>query len=192
MCQSTALIVSYMQEYSHLAVEKQPSGSPQMQRWRPPLKEERCFSFVLIRHSQSSWLRGCYCCAIMSLIKRPVWYGHTESWDTPQLSKIPMSFFFTSPFWRRRRNDSCLKWPRCSLTTLTHLSRWKTISVAFEAVDTVAEQHELSAADVGACFLRRKMWHNKRNECCHRAVLVWEESGLLLRTAGHSQRALTE
>lgn len=142
-----ALIVSYMRKYPHLAVEKQRSGSPQMQRRRPPLEEERCFSFVLIRHSQSCWLRGWCRCEITSLIKRPVWYGHTQSWDTPQLSKPPLLCFFfpAAPVWRRR-NDSCLKWRCCSFTTLTHLSRWKPISLAFEAADTVAEQHELSAA----------------------------------------------
>lgn len=32
----------------------------------------QCFSFVLIRHSQSCWLQGWFCCEIMSLIKRPL------------------------------------------------------------------------------------------------------------------------
>lgn len=33
----------------------------------------QCFSFVLIRHSQSCWLRGWFFhCEIMSLITRPV------------------------------------------------------------------------------------------------------------------------
>lgn len=30
----------------------------------------QCFSVVLIRHSQSCWLQGWFCCEIMSLIKR--------------------------------------------------------------------------------------------------------------------------
>lgn len=194
-----ALIVSYMQKYSHLAEEKQPSGPPQMQPRRPPLEKERCFSFVLIRHSQSSWLRGCCCCEIMSLIKRPVWYGHTQSWDTPQRSKPPppsfillfFIFFYLPNLEERKECCSCLKWPRCSLT---HLNRWKSISVAFEAGDTVAQQHQLSTADGGVFFC---CWENaaqkKRNKCCHRAlVCVWEELGLLLRSAGHSQRAPAE
>lgn len=174
-----ALIVSYMRKYPHLAVEKQRSGSPQMQRGRPLLEEERCFSFVLIRHSQSCWLRGWYRCEITSLIKRPVWYGHTQSWDTPQLSNPPFFVFFpTSPVWRRRRNDSCLKWQRYSLTTLTHLSRWKPISLAFEAADTVPVQHDLSAAcsfEPHGGAVRETNAHNG-----HRAFLVWEEGLTLL------------
>lgn len=118
--------------------------------------------------------------------------GHPPALQKPPSYILLFIFFYLPDLKERKECCSCLKWPRCSLATLTHLNRWKSISVAFEAGDTVAQQHELSTADVGMSF-----WENvaqkKRNKCCHRALVwVWEESGPLLRSAGHSQRAPAE
>lgn len=104
----------------------------QMLWWRSlflrDFAQAQCFSVVLIRHSQSCWLRGWFCCEIMSLIKRSSTHekacviklrsvGGPPSSLKAALPHPPPSFSFTS-FPRQEENkekeQSCLKWPCCS------------------------------------------------------------------------------
>lgn len=84
--------------------------------------QAQCFSFVLIRHSQSCWLRGWFFCEIMSLIKRPGTHEKACVIKPRSVGGPPSSlkansppFSPLSPDWKRtRKEQSCLKWPCCS------------------------------------------------------------------------------
>lgn len=163
--------------------------------------QAQCFSFVLIRHSQSCWLRGWFCCEIMSLIKRSSTHEKASVIKPRSVGGPPSSlkatppplFFHLLPQTRGEQGKNGVAWSGHAahiisrLATLTHLRRWKTVTVIFEVVATTAEQHKSVSERslnvfheihcIRACWLEHEMQHNKRSKRCHRPVLGWEDLG---------------
>lgn len=165
--------------------------------------QAQCFSFVLIRHSQSCWLQGWHCCEIMSLIKRPVWYSRVQSQDTPgSLKSPPPPRFHLFPLTKGEQGKNRVAWSGraahfiSSLATLTHLRRWKTFSVIFEATAAVAEQHKSSSEWRESVFCEIhtgvvRTWNAAQYEklMLSQTLLRLRRLRPVLRTVGHSQRA---
>lgn len=102
----------------------------------------RCFSFVLIRHSQLCWLRGWFYCEIISLIKRSSSHEKVCVIKKPSIGSPPLSFLHLFPLTVENKRRNRVAWSvRAAhfisiLSALTHLGRWKTVTVICEAVAT--------------------------------------------------------
>lgn len=127
------------------------------------------FSFVLIRHSQSCWLRGWFHSEIISLIKRSsdheqasVIKPHSIRGSPSSLKALSTSPSPLSPHKQKTRKRTKLP----GVAALTHLSRWKTVTVISEAVAAAAEQHgSISERSLSVLFkLHERMQAGAWNE----------------------------
>ena len=160
--------------------------------------QAQCFSFVLIRHSQSCWLQGWFHSEIISLIKRSsnheqasVIKPHSIRGSPSSLKALPTSLSPLSPDKQKTRKRAKLP----GVAALTHLRRWKTVTVISEAVATAAEQQ--GSISEGSLSLLFKLWVHAGwsmkwstiREILSQIHLRLSKLRPFLRTVGHSQRA---